>query len=91
LGGPTLEIFNLNQHETVLLPVGERIAQAVFHETGEVDGNYGSQRDGGFSGKYQEGTDLQKLITTWEPNQMLPKAYKDRRVLPVTIPGLKAL
>jgi len=36
----------------VLLPVGERIAQIVFHETGEVDGSYGAGRDGGFSGKY---------------------------------------
>ena len=29
----TLEIYSLNEHETVLLPVGERIAQAVFLET----------------------------------------------------------
>jgi deoxycytidine triphosphate deaminase len=33
----TLEIYNLNEHETVLLPVGERIAQAVFLETGPVE------------------------------------------------------
>jgi deoxycytidine triphosphate deaminase len=87
----TLEIFNLNQHETVLLPVGERIAQAVFHETGEVTGNYGTGRDGGFSGKYQQGTSVEELITTWTPDQMLPKAYKDTRSLPEQIPGLKAL
>ncbi|HYH75503.1 MAG TPA: deoxycytidine triphosphate deaminase [Candidatus Saccharimonadales bacterium] len=87
----TLEIFNLNQHETVLLPVGERIAQAVFHETGEVAGNYGSGRDNGFSGKYQQGTDLEELIRDWTPDQMLPKAYKDKRSLPVPIAGLKAL
>lgn len=86
----TLEIFNLNQHETVLLPVGERIAQAVFHETGQVDGNYGKGRDDGFSGKYQLGTDLQTLIETWEPSQMLPRAYKDQRHMPEPIPGLKA-
>lgn len=87
----TLEIFNLNQHETVLLPVGERIAQAVFHTTGEVAGNYGAGRDGGFSGKYQQGTDLQTLISTWTPDQMLPKAYRDTRNKPEPIPGLKAL
>ena len=40
----TLEIYNLNERETVLLPVGERIAQAVFHTTGEVQGNYGAGR-----------------------------------------------
>jgi deoxycytidine triphosphate deaminase len=87
----TLEIFNLNQHETVLLPVGERIAQAVFHETGEVEGNYGEGRDSGFSGKYQLGTNLEELIKNWTPDQMLPRAYKDTRQLPEPIKGLKAL
>jgi deoxycytidine triphosphate deaminase len=87
----TLEIFNLNQHETILLPVGERIAQAVFHTTGEVDGNYGQGRDGNFSGKYQIGTDVQTLIKNWTPDLMLPKAYKDKRSLPEPIEGLKAL
>lgn len=86
----TLEIYNLNEHETVLLPVGERIAQAVFHSTGEVEGNYGEGRDGGFSGKYQVGTNLDELIANWTPDQMLPRAYKDKRNLPVEIKGLKA-
>lgn len=86
----TLEIYNLNQRETILLPVGERIAQAVFHETGPVDGNYGEGRDSGFSGKYQSGTDLDSLIAGWTPEQMLPKAYKDTRSLPERIQGLKA-
>jgi len=86
----TLEIFNLNQHATVLLPVGERIAQAIFHETGDVAGNYGEGRDGGFSGKYQLGTNLAELIKTWTPEQMLPRAYKDRRNPPKPIAGLKA-
>ncbi len=85
----TLEIYNLNQKETILLPVGERIAQIVFHHTGEVDGNYGHGRDGGFSGKYQSGSDLPTLIKTWKPEMMLPKAYKDSRSLPKHIKGLK--
>lgn len=85
----TLEVFNLNQHRVMLLPVGERIAQAVFYETGEVDGNYGKGRDGGFSGKYQQGTDLPDIIKKWEPSQMLPKAYKDKRKIPKPIKGLK--
>ncbi|MDZ7785694.1 MAG: deoxycytidine triphosphate deaminase [Candidatus Saccharibacteria bacterium] len=86
----TLEIYNLNEHETVLLPVGERIAQAVFLETGEVEGNYGEGRDDGMSGKYQTGTNLEELISGWTPEQMLPKAYKDKRSLPGVIKGLKA-
>lgn len=86
----TLEIYNLNEHETVLLPVGERIAQIIFHETGEVDGNYGEGRDEGMSGKYQQGTDISKLISEWTPDQMLPRAYRDSRTIPETIQGLKA-
>lgn len=85
----TLEIFNLNQHRLVLLPVGERIAQAVFYETGPVEGNYGEGRHKGFSGKYQTGTDLDTLIKTWDPSMMLPKAYKDIRTLPKSIKGLR--
>ena len=85
----TLEIFNLNQHRVVLLPVGERIAQAVFYETGEVEGNYGAGRDNRFSGKYQQGTDLNELIKTWKPDQMLPRAYMDKRSMPEKIKGLK--
>ena len=84
----TLEIYNLNQRETVILPVGERIAQAVFHETGEVAGNYGAGRDNGFSGKYQTGTDLETIIKVWSPDMMLPQAYKDKRTLPPKIEGM---
>ena len=84
----TLEIFNLNQRETMLLPVGERIAQAIFIKTGKVDGNYGQGRDDGFSGKYQTGTDLAALIKNWSPELMLPKSYKDKRTLPQKITGL---
>ncbi len=85
----TLEIYNLNQKETVLLPVGERIAQAIFHETGPVEGSYGEVRDGGFSGKYQQGSDLATIIKNWTPQQMLPKAYKDSRQRPLKIKGLR--
>lgn len=84
----TLEIYNLNDRETVVLPVGERIAQAVFLETGEVEGNYGQGRDNGFSGKYQQGTDLETIIKIWSPDMMLPKAYKDQRTLPGSINGM---
>jgi len=87
----TLEVYNLNQHETILLPVGERIGQIIFHETGKVEGNYGAGRDNGFSGKYQAGTNLEDLIANWTPDLMLPRAYQDKRSLPVPIPGLKAL
>lgn len=75
----TMEIYNMNQHHSVVLPVGERIAQLVFYETGEVDGEYQN-----LSGKYQEFAedDLPQLIQKWRPEQMLPRAYKDKRQKP---------
>lgn len=84
----TLEIFNLNQRETILLPVGERIGQIIFHETHEVEGSYGEGRDSGFSGKYQQGSSIKKIIKTWSPDQLLPKAWKDQRSMPQKIEGL---
>lgn len=82
----TLEIYNMNQHESVVLPVGERIAQMVFYETGPVKGEYKQ-----LSGKYQSGmsTSLDKIIRDWGPEQMLPKAYRDKRALPLAVKGLK--
>lgn len=81
----TLEVFNLNKTESVILPVGERVGQLIFHHTGEVAGSYGEGRNQGFSGKYQRGSDLDEIIRTWKPEQMVPKAYKDKReeLLPI--------
>lgn len=81
----TMEIYNMNQHESVVLPVGERIAQVVFYETGEVDGEYKK-----LSGKYQDSpsSSLDKIISDWQPSQMLPRAYKDVRKQPIKIAGL---
>ncbi|MCC7289417.1 deoxycytidine triphosphate deaminase [bacterium] len=69
----TMEIYNLNQRESVPLPVGERIAQIIFHETGPVEGHYAK------GGKYQTSQDIDKLVKSWRPEQMLPRAYKDSR------------
>lgn len=70
----TMEIYNLNQRHSVVLPVGERIAQIVFQHTGDVSGEYSN-----LSGKYQASTELKKLVKDWSPQQMLPRAYKDSR------------
>ncbi len=83
----TLEIYNLNQHESVVLPVGERVGQIIFHHTGYIEGNYSHGR-GGMSGKYQHTDNLDELISTWSPDQMLPRAYKDKRVMPKKIATL---
>ena len=71
----TMEIYNLNQRHSVVLPVGERIAQIVFQKTGEVEGSYHN-----LSGKYQSDQELETLIAEWSPLQMLPRAYKDSRM-----------
>ena len=83
----TLEIYNLNKHESVVLPVGERIGQLIFHHTGPVDGGYAGGR-GGISGKYQHTDDLAELIHSWRPETMLPRAFKDQRHVPAAITGL---
>ncbi|MCB0591931.1 MAG: hypothetical protein KDC31_11605 [Saprospiraceae bacterium] len=82
----TMEVYNMNQHESVILPVGERIAQIVFYETGPVDNEYKK-----ISGKYQSSTsdDLDSIIAMWTPEQMLPRGYKDSRIIPEAIKGIK--
>ena len=78
----TMEIYNMNQHESVVLPVGERVAQMVFYHTGPVDGEYKK-----LSGKYQSGHQdkLKSIISRWRPEDMLPKAYKDKRQEPIPL------
>lgn len=83
----TLEIYNLNMHESVVLPVGERVGQLIFHKTGPVEGSYSDGR-AGVSGKYQHTADLDELIANWSPEQMLPRAYKDTRKVAPIIEGL---
>ena len=83
----TLEIYNLNQHESVVLPVGERIGQLIFHTAGPVEGDYSDGRDG-MSGKYQHTDNLDELIASWRPEMMLPRAFKDERRMPEMITGL---
>lgn len=75
----TLEVYNLNQRHSIVLPVGERIAQLVFMHTGEVKGDYTT-----LSGKYTPSIDLDELIAKWAPEQMLPRAYKDARAPIIT-------
>lgn len=75
----TMEIYNMNKDHSVVLPVGERIAQIVFYHTGPVDGQYKQ-----ISGKYQSGddSDLTQLMQDWRPEQMLPRGFKDSRRKP---------
>lgn len=78
----TMEIYNMNQRDAVILPVGERIAQMVFYITGPVDSEYHH-----LSGKYQgtPAAQLRTLIASWKPEQMLPRAYQDTRRRPLAV------
>lgn len=84
----TLEVCNINKHEAIVLPVGERIGQLLFHHTGPVEGDYSDGRNGK-SGKYQHSADIDELIATWTPERMLPTAFKDKRAIPEKIKGLR--
>lgn len=80
----TMEIKNHNEQYAVL-PVGIRVAQIVFHHTGEVTSEYSQ-----LSGKYQSSRsdDLGIIKTSWKPSDMLPKAYKDVLEILPPIDGL---
>lgn len=62
----TMEIQNCSA-STVILPVGARIAQIVFFYTGIPESSY--------RGNYQCSDNLETLVSTWSPSNMLPKLY----------------
>jgi deoxycytidine triphosphate deaminase len=72
----TWEMRNDND-EAIVIPVGERMAQIVFFQTGEVGDSY--------RGKYQSDAEISELIDTWSPNDMLPRNWKDERQPPLPL------
>lgn len=71
----TMEITNNSRSQVIPLVIGRRIAQIVFLETGEI-----LENDYAVTGKYQTSDDVNVLKKTWDPKQMLPKAYLDRDI-----------
>lgn len=65
----TLEITN-SSTSIIILPVGARIGQIIFFYTGAPDTVY--------SGKYQNGYNLQEIVKNWHPSMLLPKAFLDK-------------
>ena len=59
----TMDITNFT-NATVVLPVGEKIAQIIFFYTGSTDKPY--------NGKYQISDDLKELKKAWKPSMMIP-------------------
>lgn len=70
-----MEITNNSRHYTIPLVVGRRVAQMVFFEVGStIAGDYSKD------GKYQVTQDIGEIKRNWEPEDMLPKMWKDREV-----------
>lgn len=70
----TMEITNSSKF-TIPLVVGRRIAQIVFFETGPIlAGDYTEK------GNYAASNVLAELEKTWQPQDMLPKMWKDRDI-----------
>ena len=71
----TMEITNNSRHYYIPLVVGRRIAQLIFFETGPIlDKHYA------INGKYQNTTDIKKMIKDWSPYSMLPRLYMDHEI-----------
>jgi deoxycytidine triphosphate deaminase len=73
----TWEMRNDNR-EAIILPVGERLAQINFFETGPTRESYGTEQL--YTSKYQRGGDVDEMIADWRPEDMLPRNYEDSRV-----------
>lgn len=63
--------------DIVILPVGRRIAQIVFHEV--RDGETYVKENGG--GKYQATEDRERIKREWKPEMILPRLHLDREVV----------
>lgn len=74
----TLEITNNLQYHMIPLVVGRRIGQVIFDGIRPL-----AENDGGYvtEGKYQALGSLEKMQSSWKPEDMLPKAYLDRELI----------
>ena len=75
----TSEIFNFNQRNMIVLPVGEPLAHVVFHASPQKTDEPVVQK--------QFIRDLDTAIKNWSPSLMLPQSYLDQRSLPIKIEG----
>jgi len=73
----TMEVTNNSRYHTIPLVVGRRVAQIVFFEVEPIEDR---ELDYTRTGKYQSCVDLEELRRSWEPQQMLPRMYRDREV-----------
>lgn len=84
-----MEITNNSRYYSIPLVCGRRIAQIVFFDTdgtvpAAVTGNSNGTELTSYerTGKYQCGTtDINQLIQSWKPSDMLPKMWADREII----------
>lgn len=70
-----MEVSNLNPFPYgVKLTVGMLIAQIVFHDIGDVA--KGSEYNAEGAGHYQNVSDIEELMRSWKPEDLLPKSMK---------------
>ena len=74
----TMEITNHSDYYIPLV-VGRRIAQIVFFYTGPCITSYEKKENA----KYQSASDLKEMKSSWKPEMMLPRLYKDK--IPCTL------
>ena len=66
----TMEITNVSAHYHIPLLAGERIAQIVFFDAPETEGDYADV------GNYQTTTNIDELRAAWKPESMLPRTKR---------------
>jgi dCTP deaminase len=79
----TMEITNNSRFYHIPVPVGRRIAQIVFMQTGQLD----CERDYTEAGKYQTTSDTDRMKADWHAGMMLPRLHADRDI-PFELRGL---
>jgi len=70
----TMEITSFNQYHTVMMKVGERVAQIEFMYVAHTANQYEDK------GNYQEHSpdDMEEVFNSWTPEMMLPKLYRQK-------------
>ncbi len=66
----TMEITNVSTNYSIPLLVGERIAQIIFFDAPDCEGDYSDV------GSYQTTTDIAQLKANWQPSSMLPRTKR---------------
>ncbi len=72
----TMEMTNHMKELSVVLPAGMRVAQLIFYQVDPLEGQTYAQEDG----KYQTTDDVEHMIATWKPDDMIPKLFRDRDI-----------